>query len=191
MQDGRPKEGTERSVIQAQIVFVNDFITHEEHQVLHKWALEMVPLLRPNGPQRAYLRTEYLPWLPAEYTLIRKRIECKLQIGTARREPDHGLFLGSISNGGAVHEHVDRAPANSRHLRCNLFIQLPVSGGEPVIQNTPQPYRERMLLCFFPNEQPHRCQPVKGTRQRLMCSFGYLVPLQYRLPDIGNCELGA
>jgi hypothetical protein len=171
------------SVANGRIQIVEDFITAEERQVLCAWAAEMFPFLKPNrhGKERFYQQVQNLPVIPYTYHLVRQRVEQWLGVQECDREPEVGWFLGSIGEGGFVHEHIDRAPPAKRHLRGNLFIQTPESGGEPVINGVVQPFRERMLLCFFPSELRHRSEPVQGPVRRITCSFGYVVPTEYRL----------
>jgi hypothetical protein len=83
-----------------------------------------------------------------------------------------------------VHEHIDRATADTRHLRCNLFLQLPDEGGLPIIEGQLFVVSERSVLAFFSNEKMHASQSVGSSKWRIILSFGYLVPKTYHLPSI-------
>jgi hypothetical protein len=165
------------------IEIVREFISPTVQTVLQTWATDMLPHLRPNprGKERFFRQVEELPFVPLEYTTARKRLQAKLKVSDDQRECEFGWFLGSIGDGGFIHQHMDRAAPGRRHLRCNLIVQAPDCGGEPVIEDRIYTCEERMLLCFFPSEQRHRCEPVSGPRRRIVCSFGYLVPMDYSL----------
>jgi hypothetical protein len=96
-------------------------------------------------------------------------------------EPRFGLFLSIIRSGGAVHDHRDFSPPGTRHLRCNLFLDLPEQGGRPVILEEPIHVAPRMLLAFCANEMRHSSEPFDGDR-RIIPSFGYTVPSSHILP---------
>ena len=164
-----------------------DFITPDERRQLTAWARRMAPHLRANRVDnrggRAYNQVDRLPELPPLYDEVRLRLQRLLGLGeNPQREAEFGWYLSIISDGGEVHSHLDTTPEGTRHLRCNLFLQLPIKGGRPVIDRTPFDVAPRTLLAFFPSEQRHRSEPVTGRRRRIILSFGYTVPMDYRLP---------
>jgi len=163
---------------------IHDFITADEQAHLVSWALPLRPHLEDNGPGRTYAKVDALPHAPPLYDAVQHRLATRLAIPLeALPEPIFGWYLSIISEGGAVHSHIDPAPAGARHLRCNLFLQLPHEGGLPLIMGTPIPVRERSLLAFFPSEERHASQAVAGDRWRIICSFGYLTPPDYVIPS--------
>jgi hypothetical protein len=165
--------------------FCADVISTEEQSVLVEWALEMSPLLKANGPGRTFLKVPDLPFAPPEYETVRARIEALLNLPPETDpEPVFGRYLSVISEGGAVHPHLDPTPDNRRHLRCNLFLQLPDEGGLPIIARREIPVRERSILAFFPSDEWHSSQAVHGPYWRIICSFGYLTPLEYAIPTL-------
>jgi hypothetical protein len=142
----------------------------------------MRPSLRQNGEGRAFRKVPELSNVPSTYHDVRYRIQEAMNLGPdARPEPMFGWYLSIISAGGAIHVHTDPSRPNRRHLRCNLFIQLPEQGGHPIIEDHVQVVRERSLLAFFPSERRHASEPVHGSRWRVVCSFGYLVFNSYEL----------
>jgi len=167
-----------------QALLIKHFISIPEQEALRKWGHSMLPFLRPNGHERAFMQVYSLPSVPEEYEIVRRRLQNHFGVTDEQREPKFGWYLGSIGEGGMIHEHRDPAPEGLRHLRCNLFVQTPDSGGEPVIEDVVQPYEERMLLCFFPSEQRHRSNRVNGSSRRITCSFGYLVGTSFELAGV-------
>lgn len=162
-----------------------EFISESDRTNLVAWALSMKPFLKDNGPGRSFRKVEELPTIDPVHTAVRLKLQALLKVGPdAEPEPMFGWYLSIISDGGAVHPHMDPAPPNMRHLRCNIFLQVPESGGLPFIERRPVAVRERTLLCFFPSERRHSSQPAGGDRQRIILSFGYLVSDDYRLPHV-------
>ena len=174
-----------------EIVFFHDFITPQEQTELLEWAHKMLPHLDPNGEQRAFKKVCLLPWRPPAYDVVRLRLQERVALKEIVREPMFGWYLSSIGEGGAVHRHKDPTPPGHRHLRCNIFLQLPEGGGLPIVEDQTQPVRERSFLCFFPSDLWHGSQAVEGRgKRRVICSFGYLVRDTYRLPGWVDARVG-
>ncbi len=169
-----------------EIAIRRGFLSEDERFALRDWAFRMRPLLHANGIERAYLKTDQLPALPEVYTKVRHRLQHVLGLDGFEQEPMFGWYLSIIGESGAVHGHLDPTPAGYRHLRCNMFLQVPSSGGHPVIEGKVYPVRDGDLLAFFPSEKRHRSQEVKGDLARILCSFGYLAPLTYQLPSFSG-----
>lgn len=166
------------------LVRLKDFIDVEMADRLVAWAMNMRPHLTKNGPSRTFSKVQRLPRVPPLFRKVRFRLQQCLGLpDDIQPEPMFGWYLSVISEGGAVHTHLDAAPEGMRHLRCNLFVQLPETGGYPIIEETVTPVDERMILAFFPNERRHSCEAVEGERSRIICSFGYLVDKAYALPS--------
>jgi hypothetical protein len=164
------------------IVRFPGFATEAERLELVDWALVMRPHLmpNPNGPFRAYRQVQELPTVPDSYNRVRRRLTEALRLPEKiAPEPSYGWYLSIIDAGGQIQPHIDEAPVGCRHLRCNLFLQLPFGGGLPVIEGRPRQVAERDILAFFPSERPHRSQIVEGERSRIICSFGFLVHEDY------------
>lgn len=160
-----------------------DFIAEPDRLHLLDWALSTEPYLRENGPARLCKKTEFIPTVDARYHAVRLAIQRHMGLPDDNApEPDHGWLVSIIKAGGQVHPHRDSTPPGMRHLRCNLFLQLPEAGGRPVIESVPIDVSERMLLAFYPSERKHWSEPCEGDRARVMLSFGYVVPADYRLP---------
>jgi hypothetical protein len=170
------------AMIAAGVSRTPDFVTREEQAALIAWAETMEPQLKPNRMYRAYRDVRTLPSVDPIWERVRQRVEALMALGDQPLvEPKFGLFLSIIRSGGAVHDHRDFSPPGTRHLRCNLFLDLPEQGGRPVILEEPIHVAPRMLLAFYANEMRHSSEPFEGDR-RIILSFGYTVPSSHILP---------
>ncbi len=161
-----------------------EFVTADEQQALREWAYAMERHLRPNGPGRAFLQIDALPAPHPLWDRVRQRVVKTMALGQDPvTEGVIGHYLSIIASGGAVHRHKDASPAGTRHLRCNLFLQLPTDGGRPLLRNVAIDVAERALFCFYASETPHASEAVGGERKRIILSFGYTVPADHRLPS--------
>lgn len=163
-----------------EVLRIGGFVDTDETAELLRWALLMEPHLRTNGPGRSFLRVHQLPQRPALHAAVAERVRGRVA-GHADSvlEPVLTNYLSIIQASGAVHPHTDSAPPGTRHLRCNLFLQLPDAGGRPIIGGLPFDVAERTLLCFFPSSSLHSSEPAAGLRRRVLLSFGLLVPQDF------------
>ncbi len=170
------------AMLAAGVLRTPEFVTPEEQAILTAWAETMEPLLKPNGARRAYRDVRTLPVVPPEWDRLRQRVEAMMELGDHPVvEQRFGLYLSIIRVGGAIHDHRDPSPPGTRHLRCNLFLDLPERGGRPIIMETPMDVTPRMLLAFYANEMRHSSEPFEDDR-RIVLSFGYTVPSTHMLP---------
>ena len=167
------------------------FTSEVERGELLKWALAMRPHLGANGRSRQYRQTDDLPNRPAAYEVVRRRLEGVLNLDNPEREPIFGWYLSIIDKGGAVHNHIDPTKPGQRHLRCNIFLQLPQAGGFPIVGGYKHPVGPGDLLAFFPSEKRHSSEVVSGSNPRVILSFGYLTQMHYRLSTKQNGVFGS
>lgn len=167
------------------LILMPNFITPETQAEMVEWAISMRPHMKANGLARTFSKVQLLPTVAQGFRRTRMRLQKFLGIpDDAKPEPMFGWYVSVISDGGGVHAHVDGAPPDMRHLRCNLFLQLPEEGGYPIVEEKTVRVEERMMLAFFPSEKRHSSENVKGDRARVICSYGYLVPKGFQLPQI-------
>jgi hypothetical protein len=73
-----------------------------------------------------------------------------------------------------VHEHKDTAPNGFVHVRCNLMLKKPPTGGNPVIDGKELLVNEGDLWLCLSSLENHASTPIAGG-ERLVFSFGGLV----------------
>jgi hypothetical protein len=151
-----------------------DFISKGECAELLEWAKECKPLLRKNsaGPHRHFNNIKRLP----NNTLVRKvqkRVLSTYKLSDVDKEDG---FIGSIlsfqTEGAFVHSHTDEIK-NKRHLRFNLFLSVPESGGVPIYDGEEMPIKERLLIPYEADRYFHSSTPVVGNKPRIIISFGW------------------
>lgn len=91
-------------------------------------------------------------------------------------EPMFQNFTGNhYLDGAFVHEHIDIAPNGYVHTRCNLMIQKPQEGGNPVIDGEEFNVQNGDLWICLASLEKHCSTPIKGN-ERFIFSFGSLIP---------------
>ena len=80
--------------------------------------------------------------------------------------------------GENLHLHSDPNPPNSEliHTRFNVYVQLPEVGGYPIYNRTHCRLKERTYICCRSGIDKHCCAKVEGKKERIILSFGVLVP---------------
>jgi hypothetical protein len=163
------------------VVTKRKFLSGAEHAVLLGWAEEQFAggHLKTNigGDNRHYRSYDQADAaVPAIFWDVRRRAISSFSITDFEDEPLYRCFLGCNTAGGFVHRHVDKSPPGKYHVRMNIMLSKPLSGGEPVIGGKRFRIEERDLWCFYPSIMPHESVPVRGSRKRFVISIGILVP---------------
>jgi hypothetical protein len=90
-------------------------------------------------------------------------------------EPIFQNFTGNhYLDGAFVHKHTDPAPDGYVHTRCNLMIQKPLEGGNPVIDEEELNVCNGDLWICLASLETHSSTPIKGG-ERFIFSFGSLI----------------
>jgi hypothetical protein len=163
------------------VVTKRRFLSGAEHAVLLGWAQEQLEggHLKTNsrGENRHFRSYEPAETVvPAVFWDVRRRAISTFSVTDYEDEPLYKCFLGCNTEGGYVHRHVDQSPPGKYHIRMNIMLSKPLSGGEPVIGDRKFRVEERDLWCFYPSIMPHESVPVRGSRNRFVISIGILVP---------------
>ena len=90
-------------------------------------------------------------------------------------EPIFKNFTGNhYLDGAFVHEHTDPAPDGYVHVRCNLMLQKPQEGGDPIIDGEKLNVQNGDLWICLASLEPHSSTPIKNG-ERFIFSFGSLI----------------
>lgn len=171
-------------------VVFRDLVNEAERLELRDYALELKVKEALVSNQAGENRYSQRIWGgPLVTPLIRDvaaRIERRFGLEGVPVDPELGWVISVILKGGFVHTHTDARLYRDKplkHLRCNVVISKPDSGGIPVIANRPVPLVEGGGWAFFASEYPHSSFPVGGTKPRIIYQFGYSLPDTWQLRD--------
>ncbi len=134
-----------------------------------------------NGENNKYFqKLSYFDNLPKCIWDIRQRIFDKEQLHDYNIEPIFKDSIGIMFNEAELHLHTDPNPSNSDliHTRYNVYVQLPIKGGYPIYNGKHCRLKERTYICCRSGIDLHCCAKVEGERERIVISFGVLVPLE-------------
>jgi len=158
---------------------VHNFISETERDNLLEWAHLQRPLLNPNtnGEHRFFSRVEKLK----ENELINElqtRL-CTLIGVDYIEEPVLKTYLSFIEAGGFVHKHVDtyNLQEGYGHIRCNIMLNKPDDGGNPIIEEETIMVGNGDAWYFRPDLYEHYTDVVGGESPRIIISIGVLIKL--------------
>ena len=151
-----------------------DFITKEEQEELLTWSKSVRPFLRPNAtPNRFYRFLNVIPKIPLVGVIEQRILESYNLQDTPKEDGRLGSLLSWHQTGGAVHEHNDDFNTGKRHIRFNLFLSKPDSGGAPIYDGKELEFEERMLIPYEADKFFHSSTPVVGVKPRIIISYGW------------------
>jgi hypothetical protein len=158
-------------------LFGNKIITRQEKNILLEWIgkNESRFIQNPMGPHRRYYPFSEDPYIPKLFLEIKHRIIKREKIKKWYLEPMFKDYVGVISNGGFIHEHQDANYQSLNHVRYNLFLSTPKSGGEPVYNGKKLKMKEREYLKCLSGNERHSCNVVVGDKPRIVISYGFLI----------------
>ena len=158
-------------------LFNNKIISGKENQILLEWIYtnQYKFIQNPMGPYRKYYRFSEDPYIPKLFFEIKDRIIKKEKIKNWYLEPMYKDYVGIITNGGFIHEHQDANYLGLSHIRYNLFLSIPKSGGTPVYGGKRLKMKEREYLKCLSGKEKHSCKIVVGDKPRIVISYGFLI----------------
>ena len=133
---------------------------------------------------------------------IKNDIIQKENLYNYEQEPTLKDSVGYMINGGDLHLHTDPNPCDKYynydinnftnkiinendlvHVRFNVYVQIPHSGGLPIYRNILCSLKERTYICCLSGIDAHYTNKVVGDRERIVISFGFLIPKNH-IPNI-------
>lgn len=152
----------------------------EEQTIIVKWVRNNYKYFRPNGINKYMQKIDYFDDAPQCIWDIKKRIFDKENLHKYQQEPLYKDSVGYMLDGASLHLHTDPNPSDSKliHTRYNVYVQLPEKGGYPIYNNIHCPLKERTYICCRSGIDFHCCTKVEGSRERIILSFGVLVPFE-------------
>lgn len=159
----------------------NPIINDAEQQEIKNWCKTIFYLLDNNGFNRKKKPFKYLPNVPNIVYDIQKRIEAielKNGLELNKYQEDDTLFnsVGVALHGSQMHKHIDTAPTGFIHIRYNVYVSIPVSGGLPIYSDKLLEIKEKNYVCCRSSIDHHFTLKTLGPRPRIVLSYGYYVP---------------
>lgn len=157
-------------------------ITDEEQAIIVEWTRQNYKTFNSTGfnRQMQVLARYNKDYVPACIWDIKQRIVNKENLHDFKQEPIFKDAIGYMTDGGQLHEHTDPNPTDSNliHTRFNVYVQIPEKGGLPIYNNKLCSLKEGTYVCCVSGRDKHYCQKVEGPRERIVLSFGFLLPPQ-------------
>jgi len=120
--------------------------------------------------------------LPKCIFKIKERIIEKENIQECMQEPMFQDFIGVILPGGFIHKHKDFNIDNLIHCRYNVFLELPIKGGETYYDGNLIDSKERHYVLSRSGLDLHWSTPVEEG-MRITISFGFMIPHEQLFPS--------
>lgn len=153
-------------------------MSEQEQEIIVNWLRDNYLRLKSNGYNR-YMKSMYdIPDIPKIVWDIRQRIVDKENLHDAIQEPKFKDSIGYMLDGGQLHEHQDPNNYGLIHTRFNVYVQIPEKGGYPVYNGHIYKLKERTYICCKAGIEPHYCEKVEGKRERIILSYGFLLPIE-------------
>lgn len=159
-------------------------ISIEEQQEIINWVRNNYIYFKQNGYNRYMQKLEYFDDIPKCVWEAKNKIIEKEHLFGYEQEPLFKDSVGYMRDGGQLHIHTDTNPALNEngeqlyHTRFNLYVQLPEKGGYPIYNEIHCTLKERTYICCRSNLDKHYCAKVEGLKERIVISFGFLLPFK-------------
>ena len=156
----------------------NFIMTIEEQNEIINYAKNNYKIFDKNGYNKWKKALDELPKVPECIWEIKKRIIEKENLYDSPQEPTLKDQIGYMIEGGFLHLHVDQNKDGLIHTRFNVYVQIPYEGGMPIYSNHRIDIKEREYTICRSGIDFHYTDKVKGDRERIILSFGFLLPYE-------------
>jgi len=153
-----------------------EIITEAEQATIIQWANDNYTTFTKNGQGRQFLVLSTATNAPPCISDIKQRIVEKENLEYAEQESDFGDYVSYIQNGGQINKHKIPEIGGKSLIRFEVYVQLPLNGGMPLIDDKVEIVTERHYARRKPDADFHSCQIVEGMKNRIVLSFGFLLP---------------
>ena len=150
----------------------------EEQKEIVDWVKINYLKLDSNGLKKYKKCMDEIDDIPKIVWEIKKRIMEKENLYGYEQEPSLRDSIGYMLDGGSLHTHTDPNKDGLVHTRFNVYVQIPYEGGIPIYAGYRINLKERTYTCCRSGLDSHYCEKVKGDRERVVLSFGFLLPYE-------------
>lgn len=156
----------------------NIIMTIEEQNEIIEYAKDNYINFDKNGYNKWKKCLDELDNLPKCIFDIKDRIIKKESLENAMQEPTLKDQIGYMIEGGNLHLHVDPNKNGLIHTRFNVYVQIPEEGGMPIYSNHRIDVKEREYTICRSGLDFHYTEKVLGSKERIILSFGFLLPYE-------------
>lgn len=128
----------------------------------------------PAGPYRKYLSFSENKNIPKIFFDVRNRIIENEKIKNYITEPKLGNMITWVSKNGFIHKHTDSSIHLYDHVRYNLCLCSPFSGGRTIYNKEVVQIKEgNYVKCH--TKYDHETEIVTSFKPRICVSYGFLI----------------
>lgn len=152
-------------------------MSEDEQKEVVDWCRNNYKYFKVNGYKRYSGQLDNFYNAPKCVWDIKNRIIEKENLQNEIQEPSMKDSAGYMQNGGKLHVHTDANINNDGliHTRFNVYVQIPDKGGLPIYADKLHKLKERTYICCRSGLDEHHCTIVRGDRERIILSYGYLL----------------
>lgn len=152
-------------------------ITEDEQIQIVEWCRKNYKDFIITGYNRRAMQLDRPIDIPKCVWDIKTRIIEKENLQNEIQEPCMKDSIGYMQNDGKLHVHKDNNNNDKGliHTRFNVYVQIPEKGGLPIYDGKLHKLKERTYICCRSGMDVHSCSIVKGNRERIILSYGYLL----------------
>jgi hypothetical protein len=154
----------------------NYILDEDEQKIIVDWVKKNYKTFKPTGYHRGMNSLQNYSDVPECIWNIKQRIVEKEGLENEKQDPFFKDAVGYMWEGGSLHKHTDPNIENLIHVRYNVYVQIPYEGGIPVYNNIRCNLKERTYICCRSGIDYHWCEKVIGERERIVLSFGFMLP---------------
>jgi hypothetical protein len=160
-------------------MLLTSFINENETTQLNDWLKHIKHFKRnANGELASFSLLSDLNNVPSVVDVVRNK--CLRITGRCLREPVFQDFINEILPSGYVNNHTDATRDGYKHIRFNILLQKPLSGGN-IIFNGKQ-IQQNVGDCFVLNTSyEHGVSKVNDRVSYRSIVFGFLIPNEQQL----------
>lgn len=166
---------------------VESVISNKERKILLKWICKNKNLFETNpiSKNRHFL---ILPkgkcpdlFFDVKNRILKKEniLEDYIDKPTGHPIWDVGLvyrdYVGCISEGGQIHNHIDDSILGYDHVRFNMFLTVPAKGGLPIYNGKTIKVNVGDYVRCNSSCEYHSCEEVMSRIPRIVISYGILL----------------
>lgn len=163
-----------------------DFISESEQKFILDWIEKNENIFivnetavnkthSPYGGRKFYIVKEETNII---YNIVKKIKERVIDIEDIKewvKEPNFYDMIGINGEGGSIHVHTDPNLQGYTHVRYNVILRYPQSGGHSIYNGKINVLKEKMVWRCVAGQVKHGSVPTEGKIPRITLSLGFQI----------------